>query len=253
MSRIGRQPIHLPDGVRVEVAPNNVVTVTGPKGTLTLQVDPDITVEVADKTVRVLRPTEQKRHRAMHGLYRALIQNMVTGVTEGYRKELEIIGIGFRASMSGNMLELALGYSHPIYFVPPEGIKLSVRSERGSNPIVIVEGIDKQLVGEVAAKIRALRPPEPTRAKVSATWASTCGARRARRPAANLRPLLKSERPGGSAIFRQTCQADHDQRTQAQEGTAGARQAWPEEKKSAVRPSARVCACIGRTSTFTRR
>jgi len=165
MSRIGRQPIHLPDGVRVEVAPNNVVTVTGPKGTLTLQVDPDITVEVADKTVRVLRPTEQKRHRAMHGLYRALIQNMVTGVTEGYRKELEIIGIGFRASMSGNMLELALGYSHPIYFVPPEGIKLSVRSERGSNPIVIVEGIDKQLVGEVAAKIRALRPPEPYKGK----------------------------------------------------------------------------------------
>jgi len=165
MSRIGRKPIHLPDGVRVEVAPNNVVTVTGPKGTLTLQVDPDITVEVADKTVRVLRPTEQKRHRAMHGLYRALIQNMVTGVTEGYRKELEVIGIGFRASMSGNMLELVLGYSHPIYFVPPEGIKLSVRSERGSNPIVIVEGIDKQLVGEVAAKIRALRPPEPYKGK----------------------------------------------------------------------------------------
>lgn len=165
MSRIGRQPIHLPDGVRVEVAPNNVVTVTGPKGTLTLQVDPDITVEVEDKTVRVLRPTDQKRHRALHGLYRALIQNMVTGVTEGYRKELEIIGIGFRASMSGNMLELALGYSHPIYFVPPEGIKLSVRSERGSNPIVIVEGIDKQLVGEVAAKIRALRPPEPYKGK----------------------------------------------------------------------------------------
>ncbi len=165
MSRIGRQPIHLPDGVRVEVAPNNVVTVTGPKGTLTLQVDPDITVEVEDKTVRVLRPTDQKRHRALHGLYRALIQNMVTGVTQGYRKELEIIGIGFRASMSGNMLELALGYSHPIYFVPPEGIKLSVRSERGSNPIVIVEGIDKQLVGEVAAKIRALRPPEPYKGK----------------------------------------------------------------------------------------
>ncbi len=165
MSRIGRQPIHLPDGVRVEVAPNNVVTVTGPKGTLTLQVDPDITVEVADKTVRVLRPTDQKRHRAMHGLYRVLIQNMVTGVTKGYRKELEVIGIGFRASMSGNMLELALGYSHPIYFVPPEGIKLSVRSERGSNPIVIVEGIDKQLVGEVAAKIRALRPPEPYKGK----------------------------------------------------------------------------------------
>ncbi|SHL00062.1 50S ribosomal protein L6 [Rhodothermus profundi] len=165
MSRIGKQPIHLPDGVRVEVAPNNVVTVTGPKGTLTLQVDPDITVEVQDKTVRVLRPTDQKRHRALHGLYRALIQNMVTGVTQGYRKELEIIGIGFRASMSGNLLELALGYSHPIYFVPPEGIKISVRSERGSNPIVIVEGIDKQLVGQVAAKIRSLRPPEPYKGK----------------------------------------------------------------------------------------
>ncbi len=165
MSRIGKLPIHLPDGVRVEVAPNNVVTVSGPKGTLTLQVDPDITVEVQDKTVRVLRPTDQKRHRALHGLYRALIQNMVTGVTQGYRKELEIIGIGFRATMSGNLLELALGYSHPIYFVPPEGIKISVRSERGSNPIVIVEGIDKQLVGQVAAKIRSLRPPEPYKGK----------------------------------------------------------------------------------------
>ncbi|MDQ7041267.1 MAG: 50S ribosomal protein L6 [Rhodothermus sp.] len=165
MSRIGKLPIHLPDGVRVEVAPNNVVTVTGPKGTLTLQVDPDITVEVQDKTVRVLRPTDQKRHRALHGLYRALIQNMVTGVTQGYRKELEIIGIGFRAAMSGNLLELTLGYSHPIYFVPPEGIKISVRSERGSNPIVVVEGIDKQLVGQVAAKIRSLRPPEPYKGK----------------------------------------------------------------------------------------
>ncbi len=165
MSRIGKLPIHLPDGVRVEVAPNNVVTVSGPKGTLTLQVDPDITVEVQDKTVRVLRPTDQKRHRALHGLYRALIQNMVTGVTQGYRKELEIIGIGFRATMSGNLLELALGYSHPIYFVPPEGIKISVRSERGSNPIVVVEGIDKQLVGQVAAKIRSLRPPEPYKGK----------------------------------------------------------------------------------------
>jgi large subunit ribosomal protein L6 len=165
MSRIGKQPIKLPDGVQVEVAPNNVVTVKGPKGTLTLQVDPDISVKVADRTVQITRPTDQKRHRALHGLYRALIQNMVVGVSQGYRKELEVVGIGFRASMSGNLLELALGYSHPIYFLPPEGITLSVRTERGSNPIVIVEGIDKQLVGEVAAKIRSLRPPEPYKGK----------------------------------------------------------------------------------------
>jgi len=165
MSRIGKQPIKLPDGVQVEVAPNNVVTVKGPKGTLTLQVDPDISVKVADRTVQITRPTDQKRHRALHGLYRALIQNMVVGVSQGYRKELEVVGIGFRASMSGNLLELALGYSHPIYFLPPEGITLSVRTERGSNPIVIVEGIDKQMVGEVAAKIRSLRPPEPYKGK----------------------------------------------------------------------------------------
>lgn len=165
MSRIGKQPIHLPDGVRFDVAPNNMVTVTGPKGTLTLQVDPDIIVAVQDKTVQVQRPTDQKRHRALHGLYRALLQNMVIGVTQGYRKELEIIGIGFRAAVSGNMLELVLGYSHPIYFVPPEGVKISVRTERGENPKVIIEGIDKQLVGQVAAKIRALRPPEPYKGK----------------------------------------------------------------------------------------
>uniref|UniRef100_A0A7V2B2W9 Large ribosomal subunit protein uL6 n=1 Tax=Rhodothermus marinus TaxID=29549 RepID=A0A7V2B2W9_RHOMR len=165
MSRIGKLPVKLPNGVQVEVGRNNVVTVKGPKGTLTLQVDPDITVTVSDQTVHVTRATDQKRHRALHGLYRALIQNMVVGVSQGYRKELEVVGIGFRASMSGNLLELVLGYSHPIYFLPPEGITLSVRTERGSNPIVIVEGIDKQLVGEVAAKIRSLRPPEPYKGK----------------------------------------------------------------------------------------
>ncbi|RMH67002.1 MAG: 50S ribosomal protein L6 [Bacteroidetes bacterium] len=166
MSRIGKLPIATNDKVTVTVAPDNTVTVKGPKGELSLQVDPDITVRVGDGEVLVERPTDQKRHRAMHGLYRSLLQNMVTGVTEGYRKELEVIGVGYRAAMSNGVLELALGYSHPIYFLPPEGITISVAEvKRGQNPIIVVEGIDKQMVGQVAAKIRALRPPEPYKGK----------------------------------------------------------------------------------------
>lgn len=165
MSRIGKLPVALSDGAKIDIAKNNTVTVTGPKGTLSVQVDPDIEVKMEDGEVLVNRPTDQKRHRAMHGLYRSLIHNMVEGVTKGYRKDLEIIGVGYRAQMQGDVLELALGFSHPIYFLPPEGVKLSVTEQRGRNTLVHVEGIDKQLVGQVAAKIRGLRPPEPYKGK----------------------------------------------------------------------------------------
>ncbi|GIV59284.1 50S ribosomal protein L6 [Rhodocaloribacter litoris] len=165
MSRIGKMPIPVGDKVKVNVAPNNVVTVSGPKGQLTLQVDPDIRVALEDGEIVVTRPTDQKRHKALHGLYRALLNNMVEGVTQGYRRQLEVIGVGYRAEMAGGVLELALGYSHPIYFVPPPGIDISVTSARGQNTVITVEGIDKQLVGQVAAKIRALRPPEPYKGK----------------------------------------------------------------------------------------
>ena len=169
MSRVGKLPVALPKGVSVEVSQANHVTVKGPKGTLDLQVDPDITVTQQDGELVVERPTDQKRHRALHGLYRALIQNLVTGVSEGYKKELEVIGVGYRAEATNvgglPVLELALGFSHPIYFVPPEGVTISAQTVRGQSPRVTVEGIDKQLVGQVAAKIRALRPPEPYKGK----------------------------------------------------------------------------------------
>lgn len=165
MSRIGKLPVQLDKNVTVTVAKNNVVTVKGPKGELSAQVDPDIQVAVQDGTLEVSRPTDQKRHRAMHGLYRSLIQNMVTGVSEGYRKELEVIGVGYRAVVNNGILELALGFSHPIYFLPPTGIKVDVDTKRGKNAIIVVEGVDKQMVGQVAAKLRALRPPEPYKGK----------------------------------------------------------------------------------------
>ena len=132
---------------------------------MTLQVDPDIDVKQEGDEIVVTRPTDQKRHRAMHGLYRSLIDNMVVGVTEGYKKELEVIGVGYRAQLQNGVLELALGFSHPVYFLAPEGIDISVDTKRGKNPIVIIEGVDKQMVGQVAAKIRALRPPEPYKGK----------------------------------------------------------------------------------------
>lgn len=164
MSRIGKLPIALPKGVSVAVQ-NGVVEVKGPKGALYQEIDPDITVSVEEGVVNVQRPTEQKRHRALHGLYRALLQNMVTGVSTGYKKELELIGVGYRASIQGGrILELALGFSHPIYFIAPEGITLDAPN-RGKQVVVTVEGADKQMVGQVAAKIRGLRPPEPYKGK----------------------------------------------------------------------------------------
>jgi large subunit ribosomal protein L6 len=165
MSRVGNLPIPLVDKVTVDVASNNLVTVKGPKGELSLQVDPDIRVELENGEVVVTRPTEQKRHKAMHGLYRSLIDNMVEGVTQGFRRELEVIGVGYRANIQNGVLELALGFSHPIYFVPPDGIALTVDTGRGKNTVIAVEGIDKQMVGQVAAKIRSLRPPEPYKGK----------------------------------------------------------------------------------------
>ncbi|MGB3542155.1 50S ribosomal protein L6 [Rubrivirga sp.] len=169
MSRIGKQPIPISDGVSFDVTDKNHVTVKGPKGQLGLDVDPDLSVEVQDGEIVVTRPTEQKRHKALHGLTRSLIANMVEGVTAGYSKELDVIGVGYRADskkMSGmDVLELALGFSHPIYFVPPDGVDIEAETVRGQNPRIKITGIDKQLVGQVAAKIRALRPPEPYKGK----------------------------------------------------------------------------------------
>lgn len=165
MSRIGKLPIGITDKVKVNLSTGNVVTVSGPKGELSTQVDPDIKVEVNDGEIVVVRPTDQKRHKSMHGLYRSLLNNMVVGVTEGYKRELEVIGVGYRASVANDVLELALGFSHPVYFLPPQGVTISVDTKRGKNPIVVIEGSDKQMVGQVAAKIRGLRPPEPYKGK----------------------------------------------------------------------------------------
>ncbi len=166
MSRIGKQSITVSEGVKLDISGGNAVTVRGPGGTLHLQVSPELTLSQDDNQLTVARPTDQKRHRAMHGLYRSLLANMVIGVTEGFAKELEVIGVGTRAEVKNGVLELAVGYSHPIYFVPPEGVKIEAESGgRGKNPRVKVSGIDKQAVGQVAAKIRSLRPPEPYKGK----------------------------------------------------------------------------------------
>ena len=165
MSRIGKQPISIPAGVTVSVNAEHVVTVKGPKGTLTQEVDRDIIVEVEGNEVNVKRPTEQIRHRAMHGLYRSLIANLVKGVTEGYKKELELVGVGFKAANTGNVLDLALGYSHNIIFEIPKELTVSTTTEKGQNPKIFLESADKQLIGQVAAKIRGLRKPEPYKGK----------------------------------------------------------------------------------------
>jgi len=164
MSRIGKKPIIIPAGVTVSVK-DAVVTVKGPKGTLTQDVDRDIIVEVEGNEVNVKRPTEQIRHRAMHGLYRSLIANLVKGVTEGYKKELELVGVGFKAANTGNVLDLALGYSHNIIFEIPKELTVSTTTEKGQNPKIFLESADKQLIGQVAAKIRGLRKPEPYKGK----------------------------------------------------------------------------------------
>jgi large subunit ribosomal protein L6 len=164
MSRIGKAPITVPGGVTVMVN-NNVVTVKGPKGELRENIDRDIAVEVKDGHVNIARPTDQIRHRALHGLSRALIANMVKGVTEGYTKKLELIGVGFKAANQGNVLDLALGFSHNIIFEVPKELKVATEQLKGQNPTITIEGIDRQLLGQVAAKLRGLRKPEPYKGK----------------------------------------------------------------------------------------
>lgn len=165
MSRIGKAPVALPAGVTVTVNAENVVSVKGPKGELKEAVDRDITVSVKDGEINLTRPTDQIRHRAMHGLYRSLVSNMVKGVTEGYKKDLELVGVGFKAANTGNTLDLALGYSHNIIFEIPKELKVATLTEKGQNPKIMLEGIDKQLIGQVAAKLRSLRKPEPYKGK----------------------------------------------------------------------------------------
>jgi large subunit ribosomal protein L6 len=165
MSRIGKLPIALPKGVDINVSDKNVVTVKGAKGTLTQKVDPAITIKNEDGKIIVNRATDQKRHRALHGLYRALIASMVKGVSEGYKTEQELVGVGYRAANKGQLLELTLGFSHNVTFELPTEIKVSTTNEKGKNPSIILECADKQLLGAVAAKIRSLRKPEPYKGK----------------------------------------------------------------------------------------
>ncbi len=165
MSRIGKKPVNLPQGVSVKVSADNVVSVKGPLGELTQKVDPDITVNVEGTEVVLTRPTDQKRHRSMHGLYRALINNMVVGVSTGWEIQQELIGVGYKAEAKGQVLELSLGFSHDIHFLLPKEIKVETKTERKGNPTIFLKSIDKQLLGQVAAKLRSIRKPEPYKGK----------------------------------------------------------------------------------------
>lgn len=165
MSRIGNLPVPIPQKVEVSVDKNNMVTVKGPKGTLTQKIDPSIAVEIADGNIKVTRSGEEKRVKAMHGLYRALLNNMVTGVSKGFKIEQELVGVGYRASNQGQTLDLVLGYAHHIVFELPAEVKLLTKQEKGQNPTIVLESADKQLLGQVASKIRSLRAPEPYKGK----------------------------------------------------------------------------------------
>lgn len=165
MSRIGKKPVAIPKGVTISVGADNVVTVKGPKGELKQAIDRDIKVEITAEEIIFVRPTEQIRHRAMHGLYRALVNNLVKGVTDGFKKDLELVGVGFKATHQGNILDLSLGYSHNIIFEVPKELKVNTVTEKGKNPTISLEGVDKQLLGQVAAKLRGLRKPEPYKGK----------------------------------------------------------------------------------------
>jgi len=165
MSRIGKLPVNLPKGVTVEISDANVVSVKGPLGVLTQAVDSDLKVEVVGNEVLLSRPSETKNHKSLHGLYRALIHNMVVGVSEGYKKELEMVGVGYRAEAKGQNLEMSLGFSHEVILELPNEVKVETKTERRANPIITLTCIDKQLIGHVAAKIRSLRPPEPYKGK----------------------------------------------------------------------------------------
>lgn len=166
MSRIGKLPIPIPANVTINIDPKtNEITIKGPLGELKRQVHPDIKVEIVDNNIIVKRPTDQKRHKALHGLWRALINNMVIGVTQGFTKELEVVGVGYKAEAKGQLLELGLGYSHSIVMQIPEEVKVETKTEKRSNPIITLKSIDKELLGLVAAKIRSLRKPEPYKGK----------------------------------------------------------------------------------------
>ncbi len=165
MSRIGKAPVVIPSGVTVNVSDKNVISVKGPKGELTQQVDKAISIAQEDGKIVLSRPTDNKKHKSLHGLYRALINNMVVGVTEGYKTTQELVGVGYRATHQGSTLDLVLGYSHHIVMVLPKEVKVTTTSEKGKNPTVTLESIDKQLIGQVAAKIRSLRAPEPYKGK----------------------------------------------------------------------------------------
>jgi large subunit ribosomal protein L6 len=165
MSRIGKAPIQLPAKVEIEISKGNLVTVKGPKGILSQQVDPAITISVEEGVLNVLRHTEQKKHKSLHGLYRALINNMVTGVSDGYTHNLELVGVGYRVANTGNILEMTLGYSHPIYFEVPKEIAVETKTEKGINPMIFLRCNDKQLLGMVSAKIKTFRKSEPYKGK----------------------------------------------------------------------------------------
>lgn len=164
MSRIGNKIISLPKGVEIKLE-KNLVTAKGAKGTLSQTIDPDMKISIEDGVLSVVRPTEQKRHKALHGLTRALIYNLVTGVSDGFTKEMELVGVGYRVNNTGNLLELSIGFSHPIVFYLPDDVKVETITEKGSNPKIIIKGTDKQLVGQVCAKIRSFKKPEPFKGK----------------------------------------------------------------------------------------
>lgn len=164
MSRIGKLPVAIPSGVNVDIK-DGVVTVKGPKGQLSQKIDSSITAKVEDGQINFTRATDDKEHRSLHGLYRALVHNMVVGVSEGFKKQLELVGVGYRATAQNNILELALGYSHAIFIQLPPEIKVEAVTDRKSNPIITIESADKQLLGQVCAKIRSFRMPEPYKGK----------------------------------------------------------------------------------------
>ena len=165
MSRIGKLPIAVPDGVQIDISKENVVTVKGKLGELSQQVHPDLKVELSEGTLTVSRPSDERNHRSMHGLYRSLINNMVVGVSEGFTIRQELVGVGYKAQATGQVLELSLGYSHNLVFEFPEEIQVETLTERGKNPIITLKSYDKQLLGQVAAKLRSYRKPEPYKGK----------------------------------------------------------------------------------------
>ncbi|TFG43877.1 MAG: 50S ribosomal protein L6 [Bacteroidia bacterium] len=165
MSRIGKLPVSLPKGVTVDVSDSNMISVKGPLGELKQSIDKDLKVEVVENNIILTRPSESKSHKSLHGLSRALVANMVVGVSQGFKKELELVGVGYRAEAKGQLLEMSLGYSHEIVLQLPDEVKVETKTERRSNPVITLTCMDKQLIGHVAAKIRSLRPPEPYKGK----------------------------------------------------------------------------------------